>query len=541
MKKIDIIVAIGIIVGFFALAPVLAEEPTVTPSVAVATSASNSDKAVAIETEPVNPGDGGDGDGDLKGGVGDDEPVKNYSAEENKLHTLFEEIGELVVGITESTSPDVQKTKGNDFAGTLGLIYSILYGAVGTVGHETAYTDRVPESFREVGIVNGVTRTAIYAFLDAPSADIPAHYAGMLLPKEFVEEKAPFLYAYDFKNGPSTENSLTLLSKTGLQQLWQMSFYVAMIALVVVLIAAGFMIMFRQKVSGQTVVTITMALQNVLIGAILALASYAIGGVFLNLSKYLVLVIANLFIANGFVNPAVNAMLGSDKVVFINGPFSLFGKFPQFSIYDVVDVIDNGVTAIINLDLGAIGKALAGGIALMFFSRIIMGCLLIVTGFRIFFAVLTTYVKMIIDIALAPLVFVSGALPGRQSAFGAWFKRMFKNSLVLPVMFMFVNIAAFYFGNPHLKTMCEGQGFTESKIIECLSGGSMVTEETADEFLQWVGPTRLIGMVILMMTPSAPALLDEMFGIKASQAVGQAVREAKQSGSKIPLFGDLLK
>src|SRR5690606_1275712 len=98
--------------------------------------------------------------------------------------------------------------------------------------------------------------------------------------------------------------------------------------------------------------------------------------------------------------------------------------------------------------------------------RTIISGALLITTLRIFWIVLTTYIKMVIDIVLAPLLLMISSLPGKQSGFNTWLSRMFKNSITIPIMFAFVNVAAYMaYAVATSSSGCAGEG---KSILTCI-------------------------------------------------------------------------
>ena len=477
------------------------------------------------------------------------------STTENICLKLFSDDSKINQVTTESDQNDILKQDSSHGIAGIATAYTRLWG-----------TDCVPDSKvissgldsrLRYGLVQYSVNTAIYAFLDVPGVNIYGNYASMLLPKELFQDGGS---AYAQSQQPDTTTATSYLKDMGLNKLWGISFTIAMSFLVVVLIIAGFLIMFRSKVGGQTVVTISMALQNVVIGALLALASYAIGGFFLNLSKYLILVIAFMF---------ESTFKGSGyQTIYMSGPWNIASQFFVTTVWGTAssnwntwtESLKNGFFATMDTVgalenkgdwFGAIQQAFTGalqtvGDAIAFpllfaVAKIVLGGAILIASIRVFWAVLSTYIKMLIDIIIAPVIFMLSSIPGKQSGYSAWLNRMMKNSIAIPLMFAFLNVAGYMaIAVSTSATGCSGAG---KSLLTCVTGGMMPagTHGGTDWLLLAVGPGAMVAVVMLNMVPTVPSFIEELMSAKSSGAVGKAWGDVKKNLQSLPAIGGLFQ
>ena len=94
---------------------------------------------------------------------------------------------------------------------------------------------------------------------------------------------------------PAYAQGLGFASLDPILNLWKIFRNVAYFFFIVILIVLGFMIMFRQKISGQAAVTAQQAIPSVVVSLILVTFSYAIAGFMVDLMYVLMYLIIGLF------------------------------------------------------------------------------------------------------------------------------------------------------------------------------------------------------------------------------------------------------
>jgi|GEM_PF-1918519 len=377
----------------------------------------------------------------------------------------------------------------------------------------------MPQYLRQ-GLVGFASSTTYNAFLYGPSMNIPHFYASNFLPKELGYSNLNNTYAA-VGSPPSSQSAFTLLDDIGINKLWMLSTGIAVMGFVIVLIVAGFMVMFRSKLGGQAVVTVTMALRNMVIGLILTVFSYAFGAFFLNLSKFLIVVVAGIF-----------ATLMNKDPVFINDPLNLifgagvslvFGKSP--SIPDKFRLILEGIANGFLSSGAGLGSSLGvvGGSIFNVISTICIGIALVIASFKIFLKLITVYAKMLIDIIAAPIIFMMGSIPGKQDAIKSWFNRMFSNSLIPVFIFIIVNLSIYIVETVSLSS-------TRTDAMSSFTGGAIthnhgvfnIAGQSMDAFIKTAGVQKIIAMILYGMASEVDKIVAEMFGIKES-AIGKVM------------------
>jgi len=291
--------------------------------------------------------------------------------------------------------------------------------------------------------------------------------------------------------------------------LWKIFRDVAYLVLVLILIAIGFMIMFRMKLNPQTVITVENAIPRIVVALILITFSFAIAGFLIDLMYILIVLIISLlsnnntyYNASQFQNEFITAggsHLFKDAVargpwwdVMANLGGAIIGIVPvevQTGIKIVVGfltafifngLLQNHITGPLttalndilvgvatfnfsfgNIPGGVLGLILSPFFTLIFFTLgtwvffplIVIGLLygtVLFLVLRLFFLLLFSYLKLLFLVIIAPIFLIFEALPGR-STFSSWIKNIIGNLLPFPVIIM-VFLISFIIINTSLPT-----------------------------------------------------------------------------------------
>ena len=343
-----------------------------------------------------------------------------------------------------------------------------------------------------------------------------------------------------------------------IMNLWKVFRDVSYMLLVVVLIAIGFMIMFRMKINPQTVINIENALPRIVVAMLLITFSFAIAGFLIDMMYVLIAIIVSLISGNGafydigkmqnnylngggltlwesiFTNPAnIKGGWGG----YVGSLFSLGGAVVE-NMYTALPLfLSSAIKYITNFVIGyGISQFLFGwlftliGTALNnvgslpgFLPQLIMlpivGIPSVVFGFstgqtlvipfiagafifftilflffRIFFMLFKAYLQIIFLTVIAPFMLLFEAVPGKSS-FSTWIKHLMADIFTFPIVIAILTI-----------------GFVLANQL------STEVNFWRPPFLNAIDPSLLpvfIGAGVLFMTPDLVKLTKEqLFGIK---------------------------
>jgi hypothetical protein len=331
--------------------------------------------------------------------------------------------------------------------------------------------------------------------------------------------------------------------------LWKVLRDISFMVLVLILITIGFMIMFRMKINPQTVISIENALPKIVVSLLLITFSFAIAGFLIDLMYVLIILAISIFSSTniGILNPSNESELfknyitgdlgqlwppGTSFVSWITGSnlINILGETVQLWLFAGIGVIlslfftntfmnlnfmkslseslslENVNIGVATVNIG-LGKFFAGIIKTIFFVLLFLiisplllpiiisffvGLTIVFLMFRIFFILLTTYLKIIFYIVISPLLLLLEAIPGK-SAFTSWFKNLLAEILTFPLV-----------------------------IIIFLVGYVIMTQSTGSNF--WVPPflysidpavfPTLIGLGLVLITPDLIKNFKESLGAK---------------------------
>lgn len=338
------------------------------------------------------------------------------------------------------------------------------------------------------------------------------------------------------------------------QGLWKIFRNFSYLLLVLIIIAIGFMIMFRTKVNAQTVISVENALPRIIIALILITLSFPIAGFLVDLmyvtivisvsiisqvnvgsvnltnmpklqNQYIGASVKDLWLGNGTafdVGYAIVAILPDALRSIIKGfvgtlaTFYLVNKILSFGDVSLFEFVKNlsghGGLATVEAGVGvggALSALIKSPIFIFFFILIlplagglvialIFSITLLFFLFRVFFILLTAYIKVLLFIIFSPLILLFVAIPGRQG-FSWWIKNLIAELATFPI------------------------------VIALILVGRVITDVGGDDkllrppFLYNIDPkpfTTLIGVGLILMIPNLIKSAKTALGAKGIGGLG---------------------
>lgn len=290
-------------------------------------------------------------------------------------------------------------------------------------------------------------------------------------------------------------------------QLWKVvrNFSYALLAIAMVVLAL--MIMFRIKLSPQTVISVQSALPRIVVALLLITFSYAIAGLLVDL-MYVILGIVSL-LAGGEISQLTTMELFIKLTSPATGYLMLFILI-VIVVFTVLGTLGAGVATVLG---GPTGIAAAGfGFFIFLFGLLAIGVALI----RILWLLIKSYVTVILLIIVAPLFILIGSIQ-IQGGFGTWLRNLLANLIVFPLVGIMVFLANF-FAIASLPA--------DSQIASAIAGWDSINPfgfkigllEGSTQLPAAFGPATtpaylgiIIGFGIVMMIPSIGNMLKEIF------------------------------
>ncbi len=350
------------------------------------------------------------------------------------------------------------------------------------------------------GFLGGLEDKVIAMFDSQPSVNVVAHLA---------EEWVP-----GYKDTNSVyANGVDDLKEAKIVDLWSFTRNLAYAFYVVIMIVIGFMIMFRNKIGGQVMVTLGNSIPKIVISLVLVTFSFAIIGIIIDIGGILRNVISNLYYPDN-----------SELAISVHNPFFLLGEFVGKSYFEpLIEVMPEG------LGFGGILKFIAGkifieGILGLITTLLSLGFVLF-GAFKLWIVLLKAYFSLIINVVTAPLTIAMGSLPGNDSSLTNTFKSAARNVLVFPVAFAIVN----------LPYVLDNAGVS-LKFPESLVG----VDTTSGTFL----PSLILGLakvLAIFTAATAPEIVKSIIPATAPKSGVDPAGAMKGALSKVPLLGGMFK
>jgi len=304
-------------------------------------------------------------------------------------------------------------------------------------------------------------------------------------------------------------------------EVWKAFRNIAYFAMIIILIVAGFMIMFRYQLGPRTEVTIFTAVPKILVSLLLITFSFAIGGFLLDLGIVAKAVIESFLktLPSGSLKFAFPMDYGILRVIFASYIFDIGGA--------AKNALDAGIlTPIKGVGYLLGGLDLSGSGIISALLMLILRLVTVVIAFYIFFMLLLRFAALFVYLIFSPMAFLWGALPGQQDTITKWFKNFMVNVLTFPLVYLIFNLALYVRFFPDAIQMPDiGMG----------------TVDPATGLVHGTYLNPLIAFGILLLATKVPAFLEEAFDVVPSSHISRAGVDVGKSASKIPIIGGFLK
>ncbi|MBT3249683.1 MAG: hypothetical protein HN846_03405 [Candidatus Pacebacteria bacterium] len=406
------------------------------------------------------------------------------------------EIDKAKVGIEaniESFQPNSDSWV-NDFGGSVGS--QVVWWAVGgrPMPKGAAKDGQSKEVTYSKGIVGGSSEAIAWIF-NNPAANTETYIADVMNSAGIVT--------------PAYAQGLGFASLDPILNTWKTFRNMAYLLFVVIFMVIGFLIMMRQKVGGQTVVTAQQAIPQIIITLILVTFSYAIAGLLIDLMylvMYLLLALFGKTQTKDFLNKSFLS-LGASMIG--NGGKTAFEAVQNFSEEATTTFAEIGQSAL----------EILGGLSLV----VVVSIAIALKVFELFFELLKTYVIIILTIAFSPILLALGAIPGKN-VFGQWMKDLVGNLAAFPAVMLVLIIFDELTGNIS-GTSIETGGFQPPYLFGSGTGGALPF---------------IVGVGMLMIMPEIVKEAKKAMGAKEgiftqfARDIGGSLKQGWQGGEMVP-------
>lgn len=375
--------------------------------------------------------------------------------------------------------------------------------------------------------VLGFTKQA-YAnvYINQPRIDVIAHLQDEWVPGS--DKTNTSLYAA----GTETKNGYDTLMDSGIAPLWDQFRNIAYLFFVVIMIAIGFMIMFRSKIGGQTMVTLGSTIPSIIISLIMITFSFAIAGVIIDLGGLLVSLLYSIFEGKS----VAISNIGQFYEMFSNGIGTEFAQtaFNNFATA-LQNIIGDPIGSLYTL-VGRFGEALDvglwGSILMILGSGIVL-----VGAIKLLITLYKAYFEVILNVVIGPLKILAGTFPGNEAMRINWLTGLMRSVLVFPIAYFIVNIPIYLMDAGDMVLSLPAK-LTGANLAETGTGLELGTDGSYFAILV----TFVLRVFVLFYACQAPKFAEAIIPVKeTNRAMGDAMAGAKASMSKVPLVGGLFK
>ena len=342
------------------------------------------------------------------------------------------------------------------------------------------------------------------------------------------------------------------------QKLWQVFRNIAYLFFILIFVAVGVMIMFRQKLNPQTVISVQNALPGLVVALILVTFSFFLSGLIIDLAFLGTQLLGIIFLSQvggvtdiGAAAGHVTELLNTQNVInmFVNIVFNgdLWSQaniagtsFSELIFQRSTNGTVMGIIGALAACLNPIGLALVGGtgpigavacagtgwlissqsgfiVSALMFIILLIG--LVQALIRLFFALVTSYVIIVLTTIFSPLIILFSAVPGNGNVLGMWWKSLLGNVLVFPAVFgLFLIVASIIgLGEPWFLNSTVT---TFEQALPLFGGAPM-------GFVQV-----LLVYGLLLMSSGLPDFVKELVGAKPNQILQAAIKSNMGTGTQ---------
>ncbi len=321
--------------------------------------------------------------------------------------------------------------------------------------------------------------------------------------------------------------------------LWLVSRNFAYVLMTVIFIVVGVMVMFRQRINPQTVITLQAALPGLVVGLILITLSYFFAAILVDIGFAAVYIVGFYFmqtqpvgtpnniqtlvqsnvlsVFSFFVNavhnvdfqPAIEAVLQSIRGS-AESTLDWLVRFIACEYSEAIGSVASGIPIVgpFAQVAGCLGFAETAVVNKGYFMSLIawlaLFFILLYTMIQVIRKLLMNYITILFLTLTAPFHFLIASLPGQQGVATTWARNMLCNVLAFPGVF-----AVFYFSAFILST-----GNTDIQLAFSIVSGPQPISQTLPLFsgLDSELIRYMIGFGALLVTPGIPDIICDAIG-----------------------------
>lgn len=313
---------------------------------------------------------------------------------------------------------------------------------------------------------------------------------------------------------------------SALLPLWKATRDIAFAAIILVMLAIGFMVIFRMKIDPKTVISVQAALPKIILTLILIYFSYAIVGLLID-AMYIVMAVVVNVIANAtpgatskqIADLQTQYMTGDAGTLWgpiaWSGANSISNLFWSFLKYGTAGAF--GLGAIASIPAFAFIGSLGGLAFVTAIPSLFVGAILILglifVFIRLFLLLLNSYIQLLISLILGPLILLMEAIPGK-SAFGDWIMNIIANLVVFPATAAILMFGLLLTGYGGVTKDADRSLWAPPFLSIPVIGANPVGNSG--------GFAAFLGLGVILMSPNLVAAIKKAFGPKPALPISPA-------------------
>lgn len=253
------------------------------------------------------------------------------------------------------------------------------------------------------------------------------------------------------------------------EQLWQIMRNLSYLFFIIIFVAIGFMIMLRQKLNAQTVITIQSALPGLVVGLILVTFSYFIAALITDAAFLGVQLVAQIFVSVVKLDGSIMNLFDPVDLAQKSNIFDLYtnsmstatkplGTYVDGTYWESIKSLSSTAAAgapSVSPTSGILSAIIIGGLgwaggtaglvagagaavavaALPLIVTLVLLIAFTVQFLKLMFKLIMSYIMILLTTALGPAYITMSMLPGRGGMLGMWWKTILGNALVFPAVF----------------------------------------------------------------------------------------------------------
>ncbi len=378
----------------------------------------------------------------------------------------------------------------------------------------------------KMGLIGFSDNALAFVYENQANVDVIAHLQDEWVPGH--KESSTGLYA---ANGTNVSGYQSLMD-SGIAPIWNQMRNISYVFFVVIMIVIGFMIMFRSKLGGQTMVSIGNTIPSVIVSLILVTFSFAIAGVIIDFGGVIVALLYSIFqgesISIGKFGPLFSQLFSKDMA-------EQYANVVTTDISTALQSFSSGIVGGWFKLVWALDKTMLMGIVGIL-AAIIGAGVVFVGAIKLLITLYKAYFELLLNVVVGPITIMLGTLPGKENMKMNWLTSIVRNVLVFPIAYFIINIPIF---------LMQSSGVLLSlpdKLTGANLGDAATTAAVLDSDKGYIGLiiSFALRVFVLYYACQAPKFAEAIVPVmETNKAAAEAMASAKMSMSKMPLIGGL--